>query len=938
MTYTRQLLDIGSEDLALVGGKAANLGELANAGVAVPLAYFVTTDAYKAIVSQGQVREQVDGQLAKIDYENPASIEAQATEIRRVIVEAEIPADLLEELLSGYAALEAELGADVAVSVRSSATAEDLPGMSFAGQQDTYLYISGKDAVIDAIKRCWASLWTDRAIVYRHNRNFKHDEVFLAVVVQEMFPSEVSGVMFTANPVTSNPQEFFLNCSWGLGEAVVSGQVNPDQFIVQKDTYDFNNRQINDKKIMTAPDPRGQGSLEVPVPDDKRNVQSLPDDIIVELCKVGQTIEDHYEFPQDVEWGWANGRLVILQAREITGADLDFSEGLELWKPERAQKDTYDDNWVWSRAYSDEYQTGSSTPSFYSYLQKGMAHLKVRALRLAGVEEFEGYSSDEFFEFPYFRWYGARAYYNLTFERERTRLFVPPFARDDAALWAFPREQHDEIRNMPFDWNWFLGMLKNLQETQPEVSLLGTTQVIYDNLERWTDAEEAYWETVDLDSLNVEEIFAAQLESRGDTKFGLNVAMAFTVYVYFIPQGLQTVCEAWLEDKNGKVFGGLLGGLQSKTSEENIALWQLSRTVVNQPRLLKAIDEKSNEEFLSSLDDDEVGLAFKEEIAAFLKLYGQRGGAERDAIHKRWRHDPALLVDAMRPMLRLEETDSPEQHENRMRENMLKIKSESIAKLKGVAIDAGTMDEFGWLPALYELTGKTASDRAELFEWLANLVQDYTYYRDFERFYNDRSMCRWRDLYEAIGRRFVRNKVVECEEDAFYLSREEVLMADKGELTPSQIEKRVRTRRGVYDRYSQTEPPKFLQGWRAFDDEEMEEEGALVGIGASNGTVTGRARVCRELSDITKVEKSDILVTVATDPGWTTVFSIISGVVVETGGVVAHAVMISREYGLPCVSNVQRVCDRIEDGSIITVNGATGRVYLHEDDQLQEAG
>ena len=194
-----------------------------------------------------------------------------------------------------------------------------------------------------------------------------------------MFPSEISGVIFTANPMTSNPQEFFINASWGLGEAVVSGHVNPDQIVFSKRNNQIVERQTNEKLLMTVPDPGGQGSYEIEVPKDLVTQEVLTDSQVGELCRIAQIIEDHYGFPQDIEWGIAQGKFAILQAREITGADLDFGHDLELYKTPAALADMYDERWVWSRAYSDEVQTGPSTPSFYTYLQSGMTFLKANA-------------------------------------------------------------------------------------------------------------------------------------------------------------------------------------------------------------------------------------------------------------------------------------------------------------------------------------------------------------------------------------------------------------------------------------------------------------------------------------------------------------------------------------------------------------------------------
>jgi pyruvate,water dikinase len=903
------LAQVDATSLPLVGGKGANLGELVAAGVPVPPAFCVTTEAYRRFLDENALLGPVMDLVDAIDYDDAAGIESTSASIRSLLSAAPVPADVAHEIADAYVALEAQCGEGLAVSVRSSATAEDLPGASFAGQQDTYLHISGAEAVVDAVQRCWASLWTGRAIAYRHAQGFAHESVLLAVVVQEMFPSEVSGVLFTANPVTSNPWEFFLNASWGLGEAVVSGQVNPDQLVVAKPSLDVVDRQVNEKLVMTRPDPSGKGTATVPVPEDQRDVQALRDDQVQELCRLGQQIENHYGFPQDIEWGWAAGRFAILQAREITGADLDFGHELETWKTPRALADMYDERWVWSRAYSDEVQTGPSTPSFYTYLQLGMTRLKAAALTMTGTDQLLEYTSDRFLDFPYFRWYGARAYYNLAFEEERVRRFIPPLARDDAALWPFPDDDRQRIKDLPFDWQQLLGTLWRLQVENPDIALVGTTKVMYEGLERWTDAEDAFWEQFDLDHASVAEVFEAQAQSRAGSRFGENVVLPFTIYLYVLPAALKALCASWLGDEEGTIYNRLVGGLHTKTSEENIAVWRLARAIRASDRLTELVETKTGDEVLASLDDDEDGRHFRHELDAFLATYGHRGGAERDAYHPRWRHQPGLVFQSIRPMLSLDESESPERHEARLHDLMLATKAECQDRLA---------------------TGPLAALQVPFFTWFVDLVQDYFYYRDFERFYNDKTMSRSRDLYEAIARRFVAAGLLANTDDVFFLGREEMLAADRGELSAGQIAIRVRSRRRVYEKYSHQEPPKYLRGWQAFDDDPLATDGNLRGIAASSGRVTGRARVCRALSDIAKVERGDILVTVATDPGWTTVFSMIGGVVVETGGVVAHAVMISREYGLPCVANLSRACELIPDGALITVDGTAGRVMIHE--------
>jgi pyruvate,water dikinase len=906
--YTCTLEEIDSGSIPLVGGKGANLGELTRAKLPVPHAFCVNTLAYQRLIEVNSLLAPILSVLEGLDYDDAAEIERRAMKLREMIMAADTPDDIDSAIRNGYGQLESQLGEDVLVSVRSSATAEDLPGMSFAGQQDTYLNIHGADNVLHHVKRCWASLWTDRAVSYRHRQGFRHEDVLLAVVVQEMFPSDVAGVMFTANPVTSNPGEMFLNTSWGLGEAIVSGKVNPDQYIIDKDTLAIKDKRIHEKLVMTVKQEDGQGSAEVEVPIDIRSVETLPDEKIKELSEIALRIEEHYGFPQDIEWGYSEGRFAILQSREVTAANIDFREGLEVWQTPKALADQTNERWIWSRAYSDEVQTGPSSPLFYTQLQMGMTYLKISALNFTEVEELLGYKSAEFADMPLFRWYGARAYYNTAYEKERIRLFIPPFARDDAALWPFPEEEREQIKGLPFNWVRFIWMMLKLHITNPKISLIETTHHMYEGLEKWTDHAEAVWAELDLETASPKEILATQMRAAEGSEFGTNVVLPFTIYLYVLPAALRKLCELWCDDEDGQIYNHLLAGLHTKTSEENIAVWKLSRKAKASPGLMELVQNADASEILRSLEESEDGRQFKAELDVFLEEYGHRGGAERDPIHHRWRHKPELVFHSIKPMLALGEEDDPAVFEQRLQKRMLKTKEECLERIG--------KQPLGFLKAAF-------------FKWFVNLTQDYFYYRDYERFYNDKNMSRPREMYTAIAKNFIKRGLMTDPEDIFFLGKEEVVAVDDGKLSAKDIELRVGSRRRVYERYTNREPPKYIRGWETFDDDRLPDDGqGLRGIAASSGVVTGRARVCRKLEEIYKVEKGDILITVATDPGWTTVFSIIGGVVVETGGVVAHAVMISREYGIPCVANLTQACDLIPDGQMITVDGNNGRVVI----------
>ena len=362
------------------------------------------------------------------------------------------------------------------------------------------------------------------------------------------------------------------------------------------------------------------------------------------------------------------------------------------------------------------------------------------------------------------------------------------------------------------------------------------------------------------------------------------------------------------------IYGALVSGLSTKTGEENIAIWDLAQSLKKSPALMEiALSSAPLEQILDELRASPESGEFSVLFSNFIAQYGHRGGAERDAFHPRYRHQPARVLLPVRSMLLLDEDSSPASVEHKLAARMQETRARCLRELR---------------------KGPMGFIRAPIFGWFVELVQQWMYYRDFERWYNDKTMARPHDFLHALGRRFVRRGIVKEVKDAFFLSKDELIWADEGSLSPRDAQNRIRGRRSVYQRYSEREPPKYIQGWRTFDDETLSDDGhGLRGIGASRGVATGRARVCRKLEEIGKVEKGDILVTVATDPGWTTVFSFIGGVVVESGGVVAHAVLISREYGLPCVANLAQACVLIPDGAMITVDGGTGRVVIHADDE-----
>lgn len=315
--YVKKFEDLNKSDIPIAGGKGANLGELTQAGIPVPPGFVVTAQTYEKFMVETGTNDKVLSILDEIDINDTKALQAASEEIKAIINEVPIPDDMVLVITEAYNQLCQRFGEDdVEVAIRSSATAEDLPEASFAGQQDTYLYVSGTDSVLEYVRKCWASLFEARAIFYREENDFEHSKVLIAVVVQKMANADKAGVMFTVNPSTGE-EIALIEGSWGLGEAVVSGDVTPDNYQVDKKNNEIINATVSDKKVMYIND-ENETSVKVDVPEDMRNERVLSDDELIELTEMGKKIQAHYGEPMDTEWAFEKDVLFLLQARPIT--------------------------------------------------------------------------------------------------------------------------------------------------------------------------------------------------------------------------------------------------------------------------------------------------------------------------------------------------------------------------------------------------------------------------------------------------------------------------------------------------------------------------------------------------------------------------------------------------------------------------------------------
>jgi len=310
------LEEVGKNDLSVVGGKGASLGEMINIGVPVPGGFAVTAQAFRDFLNRAGIAKKLFEAL-KVDVNQESELHRAEETAKKLIMGAKVPKDIENAIKSRYEELCNREGEQVFVAVRSSATAEDLPDASFAGQQETYLNMRGAEDVFNAVRRCWASLYGARAIFYRVEQGFEHDKVNLSAIVQKMVDSEKSGVMFSSQPSTGEPL-VVIEGAWGLGESVVSGSVSPDNFVVDRKTRNILSKYIATKETMIIRDPNTQKTVTVNVPEEKKEAVVIKDSEAIELAKYAEILEKHYGIPQDIEWGVEKGKIFILQSRPIT--------------------------------------------------------------------------------------------------------------------------------------------------------------------------------------------------------------------------------------------------------------------------------------------------------------------------------------------------------------------------------------------------------------------------------------------------------------------------------------------------------------------------------------------------------------------------------------------------------------------------------------------
>lgn len=867
-SYLLSFREIDRSKFMAAGGKGAALGELSRiSGIQVPDGFCITTEAYKAITDNPELNSLLD-ELAHLKAEEREQVRHLSAKIRNTIENTPVPAHIseaVEEYLIKF-------GEQDAYAVRSSATAEDLPTASFAGQQDTYLNIRGKEAILQHIRKCWASLFTERAVIYRLRNGFDHHKVYLAVVVQKMVFPRAAGILFTADPLTSNRKVVSIDASFGLGEALVSGLVSADNYKVSNGK--ITGKTIAAKKLAVEPLKEG-GTAEQPVDPALQQQQTLTDEQILQLEQVGRKIEAHFGAPQDIEWCLANDVFYIVQSRPIT----------TLFPIPEANDQ---ENRVYISVGHNQMMTDAMKPLGLSFfLLVTPAPMRTAAGRLF-VDVTHHLASPS----------GRRimidvlgksdqlvrsALQNITSRNDFIKLI--PDDKDAPASAQLSRfdttpDFKPRIENDP---SIVTGLIKN-----SEASIAALKQ----NIQSKSGSA-----LLDFILEDIQELKKILFDPRSSAVF----LTAMDAYTW-----INEKISAWLGDKN--VADILSQSVDNNiTSEMGLALLDVADVIRPYPAIIEYLQQVKEENFLEELVQFEGGKEVREAIISYLHKYGMRCSGEIDITKTRWSEKPTTLLPLILGNIKNFEP-------NASRRKFEQGKQEALAK------------EQTLLARLKQLPD--GEEKAAAAKQLISYIRNFIGYREYPKYGKISRFYVYKQALLKEAEQLVKAGVIHEKEDIYYLTFEELREVVRTHQLDHQL---ICQRKKDYQQYEKLTPPRVITSDGEIVTGTYHQEhlpaGAIAGLPVSSGVTEGRARVILNMEDAA-LEDGDILVTTFTDPSWTPLFVAIKGLVTEVGGLMTHGAVIAREYGLPAVVGVENATRLIKDGQRIRVNGTDGYIEI----------
>lgn len=883
--------EISRKDLPSVGGKGANLGEMTKAGFPVPYGFCVTTECYKEFIMHNNLSDFISEIIKDANLDNIKQI---GQTIRTKLQQAEIPNQLEHEITSAIH----KGGANNYYAVRSSATAEDLAFASFAGQQDTYLNIQGEKAILDSVRNCWASLFTDRAILYRIQNKIAHEMVQMSVIVQKMVLPEVSGIMFTADPISGHRGIISIDASYGLGEALVSGLVSPDIYKFRKSSKQIESKTIAEKKIAIMPI-EGGGTQKVEITGEKSLNQVMSDSQIRRLAELGIEIEKHYGCPQDIEWcislghsfdSDVEGDLFIVQSRPITSL-FPLPEPLP----------------------QDDALHAYASFNHFQVMTDPISPLGIDILRL--ILSFDkGARSAE--DYKFLKSSAGRIYMDLSelLYNRKIRKGLPAFLKNADALLS---SSLIELTNRP-DFEERIKRNKNTTKAlrkflQPIVFNM-IRNVMYRNPEGTIDFMNSY----------IERRIKEATEEVNKAKQGIEkleaiykVASFHNDFPQLLPRlGPGIISFKALESLEHKLLGTrkyvdlIVKGLEGNiTTEMGLLVGDLADMVRKSPDLVQEFENEDYSTLLMRIDQLAGNEDFKNKFQSFMEIYDMRAAGEIDMAKDRWVENPEALAKSIMATVKTSEDGVHR-----------KDYKETIELAKKAAEELVT-----------EVKNKHGVIKGKVAQRLVKVLRNYLPAREHPKYLIMKLILIFKKAFLEEAKILVQKGHLAEEKDVFYVGFWELYQAIQND---ESLIKLVDQRKEEYRHFRKLSAPRILTN----EGEEIKTsykrddlpEGAMAGMPVSSGVIEGIAKVITDPSKAS-LNKGEILVAPFTDPGWTPLFINAAGLVMEVGGLLTHGTVVAREYGIPAVVGITDATKIIKTGQKIRLDGDSGFVLVVEE-------
>lgn len=880
--------DSEAATLVRTGGKGLNLVRMTRAGFPVPRGFILPTEAYRAFVDANALTNVIADAVDGIAAGDAEPLEAASAQIRAAFSTGKMPAETESAIRAAYVGLGA-------VAVRSSATAEDLPDLSFAGQQDTYLNVIGADALLTAVIGCWSSLWTARAIGYRLRNQIAQDEAALAVVVQQMVQSDVSGVLFSANPLTGLRSESVIDATLGLGEALVSGQVEPDHYVVDTVSGEIVGKTIGEKKIST----RGKtgGGVET-IQEHAEARQALTDAQIHQLTALGQNVQKEYGSPQDIEWAFADGKLYLLQARAITSLFPIPEETLDSLK-------------VWFSFGAVQGLLSPITPLGRDAIRNIMGGMAKKLGSQAAPEELDTFAAA-----------GERIWIKIS-----DVLRHPVGQRVMKVFMGFIEPGSAQIvKGLAAEPRMGAGTGKFKLETAHR--LAGLFLPILANAIRNVIAPEAARARVEADI--VAYLSASQVTPAADRFGRLASVAAFIrqriggVFPYLLPKFIAIFAPSMAAlglltkiagENRGLALEVTRGLPDNVTTQMDLKLWETA-SVIRADAAAVALFRSSDAPALAQRYlEGNLPAAAQTALKGFLDQYGMRGVGEIDFGQPRWREAPAEVMHTMQSYLQIDPSVAPDI----MFAKGAAAAQESVEKLAALA----RRQPGGWI-------------KEKLVRGAARRVRTLMGARESPKFFVIRIMGIARKALLEVGQEFVEAGMLTQADDLVFLQLRELeeLSCSAGVQPQKDWKTLIAERRATFDREARRRqvPRVLVSDGRAFYEGlgvDTDSTHAISGSPVSPGVVEGIVHVVFSPNE-TQLAPGEILVCPGTDPAWTPLFMAAGGLITEVGGMMTHGSVVAREYGIPAVVGVHQATQQLKTGQRIRLDGTTGKIVVLE--------